>query len=89
MIGDVTIGIQALARGTRLLNKPGVRIYVIVPLCINLLLFGALIWYGYSLFYPGGQHCGSAVQRADVGENRNASNRQGAFLQYQLWQNGH
>lgn len=52
MIGDVTIGIQALARGTRLLNKPGVRIYVIMPFFINLLLFGALIWYGYHLFYP-------------------------------------
>ena len=52
MIGDVTIGIQALARGVRLLNKPGVRVYVIVPLCINLVLFGALIWYGYSLFQP-------------------------------------
>jgi CysZ protein len=52
MISDVTIGLQALARGTRLLNQPGVRIYVIIPLCINLLLFGALIWYGYSLFYP-------------------------------------
>ena len=52
MISDVTIGLQALARGTRLLNKPGVRIYVVIPLCINLLLFGALIWYGYSLFYP-------------------------------------
>ncbi len=52
MISDVTIGIQALARGTRLLNKPGVRIYVIIPLCINLLLFGTLIWYGYSQFVP-------------------------------------
>jgi CysZ protein len=52
MISDVTIGIQALARGTRLLNQPGVRIYVIIPLAINLLLFGALIWYGYSLFVP-------------------------------------
>jgi CysZ protein len=52
MISDVTIGIQALARGTRLLNKPGIRIYVIIPLAINLLLFGALIWYGYSLFVP-------------------------------------
>jgi CysZ protein len=52
MVGDVTIGIQALARGLRLLNKPGVRIYVVVPLVINLLLFGALIWYGYSMFNP-------------------------------------
>ena len=52
MISDITIGIQALARATRLLNQPGVRAYVIMPLGINLVLFGALIWYGYSLFYP-------------------------------------
>jgi len=52
MIGDITIGIQALARATRLLNQPGVRIYVVIPFCINLLLFGALIWYGYSRFQP-------------------------------------
>jgi len=52
MISDITIGIQALARATRLLNQPGVRVYVIMPLGINLVLFGALIWYGYSLFYP-------------------------------------
>lgn len=52
MISDITIGLQALARGTRLLNQPGVRIYVIIPFCINLLLFSALIWYGYSLFQP-------------------------------------
>ncbi len=52
MVGDVTIGIQALARGLRLLNKPGVRVYVIVPLLINLVLFAGLIWLGYSLFLP-------------------------------------
>ncbi|MCP4979387.1 MAG: sulfate transporter CysZ [Gammaproteobacteria bacterium] len=52
MIADITIGTQALARALRLLNQPGVRIYVIIPLSINLLLFGALVWYGYSRFYP-------------------------------------
>ncbi len=52
MFSDITIGIQALARGTRLLNQPGVRVYVIIPLSINLLLFGTLIWYGYSEFVP-------------------------------------
>ena len=52
MIADITIGTQALARAFRLLNKPGVRLYVIVPLLINLVIFGILIWYGYSLFYP-------------------------------------
>lgn len=50
MIADITRGTQAMARALSLLNKPGVRIYVIVPLMINLLLFGALVWYGYSQF---------------------------------------
>jgi CysZ protein len=50
MISDITIGIQALARGTRLLNQPGIRIYVIIPFFINLVLFGALVWIGYSQF---------------------------------------
>lgn len=52
MIAEIAIGTQALARGIRLLNRPGVRIYVIIPLLINLALFGALLWYGYSLFTP-------------------------------------
>ncbi len=51
-IADTTIGTRALARAFGLLNKPGVRIYVVVPLTINLLLFGTLVWYGYSLFNP-------------------------------------
>ena len=50
MIADIARGTQAMARALSLLNKPGVRIYVIVPLMINLLLFGALVWYGYSQF---------------------------------------
>ena len=50
MISDITIGTQAMARALRLLNQPGVRIYVIVPLTINLLLFGALVFYGYNQF---------------------------------------
>jgi len=50
MINDISIGLQALARGTRLLNKPGIRIYVIIPFFINLVLFGALVWIGYSQF---------------------------------------
>jgi len=35
MVGDVTIGIQALARSLRLLNQPGVRVYVVIPLAIK------------------------------------------------------
>jgi len=50
MIADITRGAQIMARALSLLNKPGVRIYVVVPLLINLVLFGALVWYGYSQF---------------------------------------
>ena len=50
MIADLTTGIQALARAFKLLRQPGVRRYVVVPLLINLLLFGALVWYGSVLF---------------------------------------
>ena len=52
MLNDFTTGIQALAKALRLLLAPGVRLYVIIPLLVNLLLFGALIWYGYSRFVP-------------------------------------
>jgi CysZ protein len=52
MLTDITKGTQTLARGIRLLNRPGVRAYAIMPLLINLLLFGALLWYGYHLFLP-------------------------------------
>ena len=52
MLADITTGTQTLARGLRLLNRPGVRSYVILPLLINLVLFGALLWYGYQLFLP-------------------------------------
>ena len=52
MLADISTGTRALARAFSLLNLPGVRIYVVIPLLINLLLFGFLIWYGYSLFTP-------------------------------------
>ena len=39
-------GIQSLLAGFGLLNKPGVRLFVIIPLVINTLLFAAVIWYG-------------------------------------------
>ena len=50
MLADISLGLQALARALRLLRQPGVRRYVIIPLLINLILFGALVWYGYGLF---------------------------------------
>ena len=52
MLSDITKGTQALARGLRLIWQPGIRRYAIIPLLINLLLFGALLWYGISSFQP-------------------------------------
>ena len=51
MLGDIAIGTQTLAKGLSLLNKPSIRVYVVIPLLINLLLFGALVWFGYQQFY--------------------------------------
>lgn len=50
MLADIAIGTQAMARALSLLNRPEVRVYVIVPLAINLLLFGALVYFGYNQF---------------------------------------
>ncbi len=41
-------GVQALLAGFGLLNKPRVRLFVIIPLLINTLLFAAVIVYGAS-----------------------------------------
>ena len=35
-----------------MIRKPGIRRYVIMPLLINILLFGGLIWFGYAQFAP-------------------------------------
>jgi len=55
VIADLTIGIQALARALSLVRQPGIRRYVVLPLLINLLIFGGLIWFGYSQFSPAVQ----------------------------------
>ncbi len=34
------------------MRQPGVRIYAVVPLLINLVLFASLIWFGYEQFSP-------------------------------------
>lgn len=39
-----------LFRGLRVLNKPGVRLYVIIPLLLNFLVFALLISVGMSYF---------------------------------------
>ena len=52
MIADIARGTQTLARGLKLLTHRQVLPYMLVPLAINLVLFGGLIWYGFSSFAP-------------------------------------
>lgn len=46
MIIQFIHGARYAARGFSLINKPGIRRYAIIPLLINLTLFGVVIWYG-------------------------------------------
>lgn len=50
MITQFGSGARYVARGFSLINLPGVRRYVIIPLLINVTLFGAAIWYGVDRF---------------------------------------
>ena len=52
MISDIMTGATCLGRGLKIIRQPGVRRYVIMPLLINILLFGGLIWVGYAQFSP-------------------------------------
>ncbi len=52
MITDISLGISYFARGFKLIGKPEVRAYVVMPILINVILFGGLIWLGYAQFSP-------------------------------------
>jgi CysZ protein len=45
-------GAMCLGRGFRIMRQPGVRIYAVMPLLINIVLFASLIWFGYEQFSP-------------------------------------
>jgi len=45
-------GAICLGRGFRIMRQPGVRIYAVMPLLINIVLFASLIWFGYEQFSP-------------------------------------
>lgn len=47
MNGNLATGVNYLAEGMKLLTKPGVRPFVLIPLCINMVLFGGALWWGY------------------------------------------
>ncbi|MEZ5502683.1 MAG: sulfate transporter CysZ [Halioglobus sp.] len=48
MKGNIARGASYLARGARLLNHPSLRPFVLIPLLINILIFGSLIGLGFS-----------------------------------------
>ena len=48
MKGNVARGAGYLTRGARLLNHPSLRPFVLIPLAINMLIFGSLIGIGFS-----------------------------------------
>lgn len=52
MITDIGRGTGYLAKGFSLIKTKGIRRYVVVPLTLNILLFGSLIWFGYAQFAP-------------------------------------
>ena len=43
-------GARYLLRGLLLIQKPGIRQYVLIPIVINTLLFSLLIWFGTNQF---------------------------------------
>ncbi len=49
MDGNVSHGAQYLIRGAKMLSHPSLRLFVIIPLLVNILIFGSLI--GFTLSY--------------------------------------
>lgn len=50
MISNPVTGAGYFFKGLSLINKPGVRRFVIVPLLINILIFAGLIWFSADQF---------------------------------------
>ncbi|MEP5569578.1 MAG: sulfate transporter CysZ [Halioglobus sp.] len=48
MKGNVVGGVGYLVEGAKLLGHPSLRLFVLVPLTINILIFGTLVGYGFS-----------------------------------------
>jgi CysZ protein len=46
--GSLSTGARYLSRGARMLGHPKLRLFVIVPLAVNVLIFGSLIGVGFS-----------------------------------------
>lgn len=48
MKGNIAHGASYLPRGAKLLKHPSLRLFVLIPLVVNILIFGGLIWYSLS-----------------------------------------
>lgn len=48
MAGNISRGASYLTRGARMLGHPSLRAFVLIPLIINILIFGSLITIGFS-----------------------------------------
>ena len=48
MKGNIAHGAGYLTRGARMLSHPSLRLFVIIPLAVNILIFGSLIGVGFS-----------------------------------------
>ena len=48
MKGNIAHGAGYLMRGAKLLKQPSLRHFVLIPLLVNIVIFGGLIWYGLS-----------------------------------------
>ncbi len=46
MANNPVAGVGYVVQGLRLLTRPGLKRFVALPLLLNILLFGGLIWYG-------------------------------------------
>ncbi len=49
MKGNIAHGAGYLTRGARMLSHPKLRLFVIIPLMVNILIFGSLIGIGLRL----------------------------------------
>ncbi|HDY82371.1 MAG TPA: sulfate transporter CysZ [Halieaceae bacterium] len=48
MKGNIAHGAGYLTQGARMLSHPSLRLFVIIPLAVNILIFGSLIGLGFS-----------------------------------------
>jgi CysZ protein len=56
--GNLIYGAGCVLRGAKMLSHPRLRPFVIVPLAVNVLIFGSLIGWGFSQPHRRGSKAG-------------------------------